>query len=158
MAKEKIFSADRLVKVIEGLKADGKVVVFTNGCFDILHVGHVRYLAVAKGEGDILVVGLNSDKSVRDLKGKNRPVQDEESRAEIIASLQSVDFVVIFDEADPLSLIVKFRPDILVKGEDWGEGEIVGGDEVLSWGGKVVRARLSPGSSTTSIIDKIKSI
>ncbi len=158
MAKEKIYSADQLVKVIEELKADGKVVVFTNGCFDILHVGHVRYLAVAKGEGDILVVGLNSDKSVRGLKGKNRPVQDEESRAEIIASLQSVDFVVIFDEADPLSLIVKFRPDILVKGEDWGEGEIVGGAEVLSWGGKVVRARLSPGSSTTSIIDKIKSI
>lgn len=157
MTKEKIYSADRLVKVIEELKADGKVVVFTNGCFDILHVGHVRYLAVAKGEGDILVVGLNSDKSVRGLKGQNRPVQDEESRAEIIASLQSVDFVVIFDEADPLSLIVKFKPDILVKGEDWGEGEIVGGDEVLSWGGKVVRARLSPGSSTTSIIERIKS-
>ena len=156
MAKDKIYSADRLVKVIEGLKRDGKVVVFTNGCFDILHVGHVRYLAVAKGEGDILVVGVNSDKSVRDLKGQNRPVQDEESRAEIIASLQSVDFVVIFDEADPLSLIVKFKPDILVKGEDWKEGEIVGGDEVLSWGGKVVRARLSPGSSTTSIIERIK--
>jgi len=157
MAKDKIYSADRLVKVIEGLKRDGKVVVFTNGCFDILHVGHVRYLAVAKGEGDILVVGVNSDKSVRDLKGQNRPVQDEESRAEIIASLQSVDFVVIFDEADPLSLIVKFKPDILVKGEDWKEGEIVGGDEVLSWGGKVVRARLTPSSSTTSIIERIKS-
>ena len=157
MAKDKIYSADRLVKVLEGLKADGKVVVFTNGCFDILHVGHVRYLAVAKGEGDILVVGLNSDKSVRGLKGQNRPVQDEESRAEIIASLQSVDYVVIFDEADPLSLIMKFRPDILVKGEDWGEGEIVGGDEVLSWGGKVVRARLTPSSSTTSIIERIKS-
>jgi rfaE bifunctional protein nucleotidyltransferase chain/domain len=156
MSRKKIYSADDLAGIVKNLKADGKVVVFTNGCFDILHVGHVRYLAIAKGEGDVLVVGVNSDSSVGGLKGAGRPVQDEESRAEIIAALQSVDYVVLFDEVDPLSLILKLKPDVLVKGEDWEVGEIVGGREVESWGGRVVRAKLSPGSSTTSIIDKIK--
>lgn len=156
MSRKKIYSADDLAGIVKNLKADGKVVVFTNGCFDILHVGHVRYLAIAKGEGDVLVVGVNSDSSVGGLKGAGRPVQDEKSRAEIIAALQSVDYVVLFDEADPLSLILKLKPDVLVKGEDWEVGEIVGGREVESWGGRVVRAKLSPGSSTTSIIDKIK--
>ncbi|MBN1571721.1 MAG: D-glycero-beta-D-manno-heptose 1-phosphate adenylyltransferase [Deltaproteobacteria bacterium] len=156
MSRDKIYKSDELAGVIRGLKAEGKTVVFTNGCFDILHVGHVRYLAVAKGEGDVLVVGVNSDSSVRGLKGQGRPVQDEESRAEIIASLRSVDYVVIFDESDPLSLILKLKPDVLVKGEDWQAGEIIGGKEVESWGGRVVRAKLSPGSSTTSIIEKIR--
>ncbi len=156
MSRDKIYNGDELAGVIKSLKAEGKAVVFTNGCFDILHVGHVRYLAIAKSEGDILVVGVNSDSSVKGLKGENRPVQDENSRAEIIASLQSVDYVALFDEADPLSLILKLKPDVLVKGEDWKEGEIIGGSEVESWGGRVVRAKLSPGSSTTSIIDKIR--
>jgi D-beta-D-heptose 7-phosphate kinase/D-beta-D-heptose 1-phosphate adenosyltransferase len=156
MSRDNIYSRDKLAGIVRGLKGEGKTVVFTNGCFDILHVGHVRYLAAAKKEGDVLAVGVNSDASVRGLKGQGRPVQDEESRAEIVASLESVDYVVIFDEADPLDLILKLRPDVLVKGEDWEKGEIIGGKEVESWGGKVVRAKLSPGSSTTSIIDRIR--
>jgi len=131
-------------------------VVFTNGCFDLLHVGHVRYLSRAKSEGDILVVGLNSDRSVRCLKGPDRPVQTQDDRAEILAALRAVDYVVIFDEPTPIDLITAIRPAVLVKGEDWQETDIVGAKEVKSWGGRIVRASFTAGASTTGLIDRMK--
>lgn len=156
MTKGRVLDTDTLISLIEAHKKKGELVVFTNGCFDILHVGHVRYLSEAKESGDILIVGLNSDASVRGLKGEGRPVQTEEDRAEILVSLRFVDYVVIFDEETPLNLIMALMPDVLVKGEDWEEGDIVGAREVTSWGGRVVRARLVPGSSTTTIIERLK--
>jgi rfaE bifunctional protein nucleotidyltransferase chain/domain len=157
-SEERIIELDTLLPIIERLKSDGKVVVFTNGCFDLLHVGHVRYLKEAKGTGDFLVVGLNSDKSVRRLKGPGRPITSEVERAEILISLRSVDYVVIFDDPDPLRLILAIRPDVLVKGEDWEEEDIIGAKEVRSWGGRVVRAKEKEGSSTTNLIEIIKRI
>jgi rfaE bifunctional protein nucleotidyltransferase chain/domain len=147
---------DELLPLIAEHKRQGRTVVFTNGCFDLLHVGHIRYLARAKSEGDILVVGLNSDRSVRALKGSSRPIQREEDRAEILAALRAVDYVVIFDEPTPIDLITALKPAVLVKGEDWQEDDIVGGKEVKSWGGRVVRATFTPGASTTNLIDRMK--
>lgn len=147
---------DELLPLIAEHKRQGQTVVFTNGCFDLLHVGHVRYLARAKSEGDILVVGLNSDRSVRSLKGSDRPVQRQDDRAEILAALRVVDYVVIFDEPTPIDLITAVKPAILVKGEDWQEDDIVGAKEVKSWGGRVVRASFISGASTTNLIDRMK--
>ena len=147
---------DELLPLIAGHKKEGRTVVFTNGCFDLLHVGHIRYLARAKSEGDILVVGLNSDRSVRGLKGLDRPIQREDDRAEILSALRFVDYVVIFDEPTPIGLITALRPDVLVKGEDWQEDDIVGAREVKSWGGRVVRAAFTAGASTTNLIDRMK--
>jgi rfaE bifunctional protein nucleotidyltransferase chain/domain len=147
---------DELLPLIAGHKKEGRTVVFTNGCFDLLHVGHIRYLVRAKSEGDILVVGLNSDRSVRGLKGPDRPIQREDDRAEILSALRFVDYVVIFDEPTPIGLITALKPDVLVKGEDWQEDDIVGAREVKSWGGKVVRAAFTAGSSTTNLIDRVK--
>jgi len=147
---------DEIVREVERLKLEKKKIVFTNGCFDILHVGHIRYLKEAKNQGDILIVGLNSDSSVRSLKGPDRPINGEGERAEVLSALKPVDYVVIFSELDPKSLIMDIRPDVLVKGEDWNEDEIIGAAEVKSWGGRVVRAGLAPGSSTTSLIEKIR--
>jgi len=130
-----------------------KKVVFTNGCFDILHVGHVRYLQQAKALGDLLFVGLNSDASVRKLKGESRPIQKEADRAEIMSALSCVDFVTIFSEETPLELIKLVRPDILVKGGDWPIDQIVGGDFVQSIGGQVQSLILVEGKSTTKIIE-----
>lgn len=130
-------------------------VVFTNGCFDIIHAGHVRYLNAAKKLGDILVVGLNSDKSVRKIKGKGRPIVPEEERAEVLGGLESVNFVVLFNDDTPYELIKAIKPDILVKGADWKHGEIVGEDILKEYGGKVRRIRLVDGKSTTNIIKKI---
>lgn len=144
-----------LTEALEPLRASGKRIVFTNGCFDILHVGHVRYLKDAKAEGDILVVGLNSDNSVRGLKGPERPVQNESDRAEILAALECVDFVVIFDEPTPEKLIHEVRPDVLVKGGDYRIETIVGATFVQSYGGTVKALRFVPGSSTSSIIARI---
>ncbi len=149
---------------LRGLKAKLKVarikkkkkVVFTNGCFDILHAGHVRYLAKARALGDILVIGLNSDKSVRKIKGAGRPIVPEAERAEVLAALESVDYVVSFDEPTPIELIQALVPDILVKGADWKHGEIVGEDVVKAAGGKVKRVTLVKGKSTTNIIKKIE--
>ncbi len=147
---------------VEGLKAllrearrEGKKVVFTNGCFDILHAGHVKYLKEARALGDILVVGVNSDRSVRAIKGEKRPVIPQEERVEVLSALSCVDYVVVFDDPTPLRLIEELEPDILVKGADWREEEIVGKGVVESRGGRVVRIPLKEGVSTTGIIRRI---
>ena len=151
MNSSKIKSQNQIAKIIKKLKKTGKTVVFTNGCFDILHIGHVRLLKKAKSAGDILIVGLNSDKSVKKIKGKNRPVVPENERAEVLASLSAVDFVVMFSEPTPYGLIKKIRPDILLKGADWKKDEIVGD----KFARKVVRVPLVKGHSTTRIIEKL---
>ncbi|MFH2013083.1 MAG: D-glycero-beta-D-manno-heptose 1-phosphate adenylyltransferase [Pseudomonadota bacterium] len=153
--KEKIKTREDLKKVLEKLKEEGKKVVFTNGCFDLIHVGHTRYLEEAKKLGDILIVAVNSDQSVKAIKGDKRPLMPEEERAEVLSALQCVDLVVIFHEADPLNLISLLKPDVLVKGGDWGEDSIIGRDVVESIGGKVVRIPEIGGASTSGIIDKI---
>lgn len=135
----------------------GRKVVFTNGCFDILHIGHVKYLQEAKAQGDLLVVGLNTDASVQRLKGPTRPIQDETSRAEIMAALGAVDFVTLFNEQTPEDLIKTVRPDVLVKGGDWTVDKIAGGSFVQSYGGEVKSLQFVNGFSTTSIINKINS-
>ena len=130
----------------------GKIVVFTNGCFDLLHSGHVTLLEIASGEGDLLIVGLNSDSSVTRLKGEGRPVQSEAERAEALLEIEAVNVVTIFSEDTPLELIDSIKPDVLVKGGDYSSDEIVGADIVLSRGGEVVRVPLLEGISTTRII------
>lgn len=135
----------------------GKKVVFTNGCFDLLHVGHIRYLEEARQQGDILVVALNTDASVQKLKGPSRPVQHELDRAEIMAALQCVSFVTLFGEETPLALIELLAPDVLVKGGDWAPDKIVGAQFVIKRGGEVKSLMFQPGRSTSSIIEKIKS-
>ncbi len=152
--RKKLGSPETVARACRRAQRSGKRVVFTNGCFDLLHPGHVRYLAAARAAGDLLVVGLNSDGSVRKLKGPGRPVQDEGSRAEVLAGLAAVDLVVIFDEPTPLGLILKVHPDVLAKGADWAEEQIVGGDEVKSWGGRVLRLALVPGKSTTALVKR----
>ncbi|MGE0631290.1 MAG: D-glycero-beta-D-manno-heptose 1-phosphate adenylyltransferase [Pseudobdellovibrionaceae bacterium] len=132
----------------------GKKVVFTNGCFDLLHVGHIRYLQEAKQQGDLLVVAVNSDRSVKQLKGPTRPIQTENDRAEILAALGCVDCVLIFDEETPEKMIHAVRPDILVKGGDWKIDQIVGGEFVQSYGGQVLSLSFVNGKSTTSLIEK----
>lgn len=139
---------------LASLRAQGKKIVFTNGCFDLLHVGHVRYLQEARRLGDILVIGVNSDASVKRLKGPTRPVQVEADRAEILAALGAVDFTVIFTEDTPENLIHKVRPDILVKGGDWKIDSIVGAPFVMSYGGKVMSLQFVDGKSTTKLIEK----
>ncbi|RKZ26863.1 D-glycero-beta-D-manno-heptose 1-phosphate adenylyltransferase [bacterium] len=140
----------------EKLRRDTKVLVFTNGCFDILHRGHCEYLFRARQLGDFLLVGLNTDDSVRRLKGSNRPYQPLEDRAYVLASLSFVDAVIPFSEDTPRRLILSVRPDVLVKGADYDISEIVGAKEVLSWGGKVERIPLVEGKSTTAIVEKIR--
>ena len=135
-------------------RSAGKKIVFTNGCFDLLHVGHVRYLQEARQLGDLLVVGVNSDASVKRLKGPTRPVQIENDRAEILAALAAVDFTVIFTEDTPENLIHKVKPDILVKGGDWQIEQIVGAPFVQSYGGKVMSLQFVDGKSTTKLIEK----
>ena len=132
-------------------------IVFTNGCFDILHKGHIEYLAKAANLGDVLIIGLNSDESVKRLKGENRPVLDEESRAMALAAIGFVDNVVIFDEDTPYELIKKIQPDVLVKGADYNENDIVGADIVKAKGGEIKTIEFVEGYSTSKIIDKIKS-
>ncbi|MBN1848964.1 MAG: D-glycero-beta-D-manno-heptose 1-phosphate adenylyltransferase [Deltaproteobacteria bacterium] len=138
------------------LKTNGKKIVFTNGCFDILHIGHLRYLYKAKQLGDFLMVGLNSDRSVRSIKGPERPIIPQDQRAEMLAAIGFVDGVILFDEDDPLELIKQLMPDILVKGEDWSEDDIIGSDVVKAGGGEVQRIPLVSGFSTTELIKKIK--
>lgn len=130
--------------------------VFTNGVFDLLHVGHLRYLQRARGLGDALIVGVNSDRSVRAIKGPDRPITSEAERAEVLEALACVDGVVIFDEDTPHALIAALQPDILVKGADWAEDAIVGRDVVEARGGRVVRVAIEPGHSTTNIVDRIR--
>ena len=143
-------------RLVEELRAAGKTVVFTNGVFDLLHVGHLRYLQQARGFGDALIVGVNSDRSVRQNKGPGRPITAQAERAEVLAALACVDAVVIFDEETPRSLIMAIEPDVLVKGADWAEDAIVGRDIVEARGGRVVRVPVEPGHSTTKIVDRIR--
>jgi len=154
----KILDRNTLKNNLEALRKEGKKIAFTNGCFDILHVGHVRYLREAKKTGDILVLALNSDSSVRALKGEERPLVCEEERAEVLASLEYIDFITIFSESTPLELINHLKPDILIKGGDWAEDKVVGRDEVKNWGGHVKIIPEVEGKSTTNIVEKIKKI
>jgi len=140
----------------DGLSRSGERVAFTNGCFDILHAGHVRLLTAARETADALVVGLNDDASVTRLKGPLRPLVPQAERAELLAALEAVDRVVLFGEDTPLATILALRPDVLVKGADWAEDAIVGAREVKSWGGRVARVQLVPGTSTTTIIARIR--
>lgn len=151
----KILDRDALINERERLRRDARRVVFTNGCFDLLHPGHVRYLKQARALGDALIVALNSDASVRALKGAGRPILNQQERAEIIAALESVDYVVIFDDETPRSLIAVLIPDVLVKGGDWKIDQIAGRDEVESAGGKVLSLPFVEGLSTTDIIGRI---
>ncbi len=137
-------------------KRNGRRVVFTNGCFDLLHPGHIRGLELARALGDVLIVGLNSDASVRQLKGEGRPILPERERAEILAALESVDAVVIFDAPTPRELIARLLPDVLVKGGDWPGDQIVGREEVEAAGGRVVSVPVVPGHSTSAILQKIR--
>jgi len=145
----------QLKNILTRERKKGKKIVFTNGCFDILHCGHIKLLEKAKSKGDILVVGLNSDSSVRKLKGKGRPVRGEQERAEILASLRMVDYVVIFNESTPLRLIKIIKPDVLVKGSDYKDKKVVGRDVVEKGGGKVYLFPLIKGYSSTDIISKL---
>jgi len=154
--RKKIGSLARVRAACSRARRRGSKVVFTNGCFDLLHPGHVRYLAAARAAGDLLVVGLNSDRSVRFLKGPGRPVQNAAARAELLAALAAVDHVVIFDAPTPIALIEALRPDVLVKGADWRPGEIVGSEVVAAAGGKVLRVKLVRGESTTRLVARAR--
>ncbi len=138
------------------MRRQGKTIVFTNGCFDLLHVGHVRYLEAASELGDFLIVGINSDQSVRAIKGPSRPLNTAQHRAEVLAALGFVSAVIVFEEQTPLKLILALEPDVLVKGADWALEYIVGREEVVAAGGKVARIPLTEGMSTTAIIEKIR--
>ena len=152
-----MFTKREALALIERLRADGKTVVFTNGVFDLLHPGHVRYLREARRLGDALIVGVNSDRSVRANKGADRPLTPEAERAEILVALECVDAAVIFDEDTPHDLISTLQPDVLVKGADWGENAVIGRDIVEARGGRVVRIPIERGYSTSGIVDKIRS-
>ncbi|MBU4561409.1 D-glycero-beta-D-manno-heptose 1-phosphate adenylyltransferase [bacterium] len=152
----KLKRLDELIKVVEGLKKKGRKIVFTNGCFDLLHLGHIRYLREAKRLGDILIVGLNSDNSVRSLKGRERPLVKEKDRTEILSALEVVDYIVIFDELTPKNLIDSITPHILVKGGDWKREDVVGRDTVEAHGGEVVIIPEVKGYSTSALIKKIQ--
>lgn len=154
----KVLPRDQLLSLLSSERAKGKRIVFTNGCFDLMHIGHTRYLQAARALGDILVVGVNSDASVHTLeKAPDRPIVPEAQRAEILAALGCVDFVVIFNESDPLQLITAVQPDVLVKGGDWGIDRIVGREIVEARGGVVKTIPLVPGLSTTTLIQRIRS-
>ncbi|MCI0449707.1 MAG: D-glycero-beta-D-manno-heptose 1-phosphate adenylyltransferase [Chlorobi bacterium] len=152
---DKIFNADDELGFINELKAQGKKIVFTNGVFDIIHRGHVEYLAEAKSLGDVLIVGLNSDSSVKQIKDDKRPVVGQENRAFVLSNLRPVDYVVIFNEDNPLNLIKTIVPGVLVKGSDWDEDKIIGADFVKSNGGVVKRIKFVENSSSTNIIERI---
>ena len=151
-----VVSRDELKEIVEKERAAGKKIVFTNGCFDLIHVGHIRYLREAKGRGGLLVVAVNSDWSVRKLKGKERPLVPEEERAEIVSALASVDYVVVFPQETPAEIIAFLKPDLLIKGGDYRKEEIVGRETVEAGGGEVVTIPLSKGHSTKGLLEKIR--
>ena len=154
----KVLPRDQLLSILSSDRAKGKRIVFTNGCFDLIHVGHTRYLQAARSLGDVLVVGVNSDASVRTLdKAPDRPIVPEAQRAEVLAALGCVDFVVIFDESNPLQHITAVQPDVLVKGGDWGIDRIVGREIVEARGGVVKTVPLVSGLSTTGLLQRIRS-
>lgn len=158
MAKDKIINFDEIEEIIQKDKELGKKIVFTNGCFDILHKGHITYLYEAKKLGDILIIGLNSDNSIKRIKGEKRPILPEDERAFILSALEMVDYVVIFEEDTPYELIKRVKPDVLVKGGDWDIKNIVGRDIVESYNGKVLNIPYIEGKSTTNIIERILSV
>lgn len=151
----KFVTRSEAIPILEEVRGRGGVIVFTNGCFDLLHSGHVVYLQNAKSLGDLLVVAINTDESVRQIKGPQRPINTLEERALVLSALSSVDLIIPFGEPTPYSLIAQVQPDVLVKGEDWADSEIIGRDLVEARGGKVVRLPLRKGVSTTEIIRKI---
>jgi len=153
---EKLVEKNKIQAVLAELKKQNKKIVMTNGCFDILHAGHVRYLKESKKFGDILVVGLNSDSSVKALKGPSRPINGELDRAEVLSGLESVDYVVLFDEISPAKLLEEIKPDIYTKGADYTVDTLPEAKTVLAYGGKIEFIKLVEGRSTTKIIDKIK--
>ena len=155
---DKIKTVQELRPLLAILRAAGEKVVFTNGCFDILHTGHTRYLEKSRSFGDVLVVAVNSDASVRMIKGEKRPINSEAERMEALAALECVDFVTLFNEPDPYRIISELQPDVLVKGGDWPIEKIIGRDVVEARGGKVVNVPYIEGSSTTGIIEKILKI
>lgn len=152
---KKIKNLTELKPILDILRATGQKIVFTNGCFDLIHTGHTRYLAKAKSHGDVLVVALNSDASIRGIKGDKRPIMPEADRLETLAALEVVDYVVLFEEADPYRVISALQPDFLIKGGDWAVEKIIGRDVVEARGGKVVSVGYIEGASTTGIIEKI---
>jgi rfaE bifunctional protein nucleotidyltransferase chain/domain len=154
----KILDRKILQAKLDALRKEGKTIAFTNGCFDILHVGHVRYLREAKKTADVLILALNSDSSVQSIKGEKRPLIPEEERAEILAALEFIDFVTVFPELTPLELINYLKPDIIIKGGDWSEDKVVGRDDVKKWGGRVILIPEVEGKSTTNIVEKIKKV
>ncbi|MBI1978264.1 MAG: D-glycero-beta-D-manno-heptose 1-phosphate adenylyltransferase [Candidatus Omnitrophica bacterium] len=152
----KLSSRTAIARWARNLRRQGRQIVFTNGCFDLLHAGHVMYLEQAKKFGDILIVGLNSDRSTRKLKGRGRPINSEQDRARVLGALSCVDRVTVFPEETPLNLIKLIRPHVLVKGADWPLSSIAGYPEILSWSGRVKRIKLLKGRSTTAIIKKAR--
>ena len=154
----KLKNLEDLKFIAADARSQGKSVVFTNGCFDLLHRGHVHVLREAKACGDLLITGINSDKSVKQIKGPARPVLPESDRSELLAALEMVDYVVLFDEPDPYQVISAIRPDVLVKGGDWGGEKIVGADLVEEAGGRIVVIPYIKGFSTTEIIERIKNL
>jgi rfaE bifunctional protein nucleotidyltransferase chain/domain len=156
MTRSRVLSLADAVALVARLRAEGKSIVFTNGVYDLLHPGHLRYLQAARAEGDALIVGVNSDRSVRANKGPERPINPEQERAELIAALAAVDVAVIFDEDTPHAIISALQPDVLVKGADWAADQIVGRDVVEARGGRVVRTTIEPGHSTTGIVACIR--
>ena len=156
--RRKIKDLSSMKEEIDRLKGLGKKIVFTNGCFDILHPGHTRYLWAARQLGDYLVVAVNSDRSVREIKGEGRPVTCQHDRTEVLAALSFVDGIIVFDEDNPLKVIRHLMPDVLVKGGDWPEDKIIGADVVKGAGGEVKRIPFESGYSTTGIIEKVKSL
>ena len=155
MPGTKIISLPSLKRIVKRLKQNGKRIVFTNGCFDILHYGHVKYLQDARNQGDYLVVAVNSDASIKKIKAKNRPVIGQGDRLKMVAALSSVDFVVLFNALNPLRLIKALKPDVLVKGADWNKQKIIGADFVESYGGRVLTVNSVKGRSTSALIEKI---
>ena len=153
-----LLTAEQTAAFANGVRAAGGTVVFTNGVFDLLHPGHVRYLREARALGDALIVAVNSDSSVRTIKEPGRPINPERERAEVLLALDSVDATVIFDEETPREIVSAIQPDILVKGADWGPDDIVGRDVVEARGGRVVRVKLAPGYSTSEIVRKVRGL
>jgi len=158
MTARAAFSAAEAAALAAGIRASGGTVVFTNGVFDLLHPGHVRYLRGARALGDGLIVAINSDRSVRTNKGEGRPVTPQAERAEVLLALDGVDAVTIFDEETPHAIITAVQPDVLVKGADWGPDDIVGRDVVEARGGRVVRMELAEGFSTTALLEKVRAL
>ena len=156
--KQKIISISSVSRISQKLRRFGKKIAFTNGTFDILHAGHVAYLQKARTFGDVLIVGLNSDKSVKSYKNSYRPINPEKDRATVLAGLGCVDYIVLFQDPTPIELIQRIKPHYLIKGSDWEKESIAGAGEVESWGGRVKRIRLLAGRSTTNIIKRIRAL